>query len=114
MGGDAVVRPELVELDRAERERVLTQLTAKGGYCEACAGTEFDVGRALYLGFLFLDEDQDAYLVALTCRNPDCPQPHTAITLREKDFLSQGGDARAASWRASDPDAAWPSRVGNR
>ena len=41
-------------------------------------------------GFLFLDEDDDAYLVALTCRNPKCAQPRTAIRLREKDFLSRG------------------------
>jgi hypothetical protein len=67
----------------------LHQVTAKGGHCESCGATDFDVGDALYLRFLFLDEDDDAYLVALTCRNRDCAQPRTAIKLRDKDFLDQ-------------------------
>lgn len=100
------VRPELVSLNVAEREAVLKQLSAKGGQCEACGATEFDVGDALYLGFLFLDEDNDAYMVALTCRNPDCPKPRTGIKLPEKDFLSRSADeARAASWTVELPDA---------
>lgn len=86
---DAVVRPELISLKSDARQRVLQQVTAKGGHCESCGGTDFDVGDALYLGFLFLDEDDDAYLVALTCRNPDCAQPRTAIKLRDKDFFDQ-------------------------
>lgn len=103
---DEVVRPELVSLNVAEREAVLEQVGAKGGHCEACGGTEFDVGDALYLGFLFLDEDNDAYMVALTCRNPDCPKPRTGIKLPEKDFLSRSADeARAASWTVELPDA---------
>ena len=83
-----MVRPELVTLDSAACERVLEQIAAKGGYCECCGATDFDVGDALYLGFLFLDEDPDAYMVALTCRNPDCAKPRTGIVLPEKDFLS--------------------------
>ena len=103
----AGVRPELVSLNDADCDRVLALVTAKGGHCEACGATEFDVGHALYLGFLFLDEDDDAYLVALTCRNPKCAQPHTGITLREKDFLSgDGTQARAATWLASAPAGA--------
>ena len=83
---------------------VLGVVAAKGGHCEACGATEFTVGHALYLGFLFLDEDDDAYMVALTCRNPNCAQPHTGIRLREKDFLSgDGGKARAATWLSSAP-----------
>lgn len=84
---DATVRPELVALDRPARERVSAQIAAKGGYCECCGATEFDVGDALHLGFLFLDEEPDAYLVALTCRNPGCAKPRTGIVLGEKDFL---------------------------
>jgi hypothetical protein len=84
---DEIVRPELIDLDDAARDRVLEQLAVKGGHCDGCCGTHFTVGDALYLGFLFLDEDQDAYLVALTCRNPNCPLPRTAIRLRDKDFL---------------------------
>jgi hypothetical protein len=103
----AMVRPELVSLEPADRDRVLAQVAAKGGHCEACGATDFEVGHALYLGFLFLDEDDDAYMVALTCRNPKCTQPRTGIRLREKDFLS--GDetqARAATWMASAPAGA--------
>jgi hypothetical protein len=103
----AMVRPELVSLEPADRDRVLVQVAAKGGHCEACGATDFEVGHALYLGFLFLDEDDDAYMVALTCRNPKCTQPRTGIRLREKDFLS--GDetqARAATWLASAPAGA--------
>lgn len=92
----AMVRPELIGLEPAARERVLAQVAAKGGRCEGCGGTDFTVGHALYLGFLFLDEEADAYLVALTCRNPECPKPRTAIDLREKDFLSVDGENRAA------------------
>jgi hypothetical protein len=100
------VRPELISLVPVERDHVVEQMAAKGGHCENCNGTDFEVGHALYLGFLFLDEDIDAYLVALTCRNPECGR-HTAIRLREKDFLSRGeSEARAASWLASAPDGA--------
>lgn len=83
-----MVRPELTALDSQDRHRVLAQIAAKGGYCENCGGTDFEVGDALYLGFLFLDEDDDAYMVALTCRNRDCGKPRTGIKLREGEFLS--------------------------
>ncbi|BBY01862.1 hypothetical protein [Mycobacterium seoulense] len=88
--GDPMVRPELIDLNSAARHRVLENVTAKGGHCGVCGGADFDVGHALYLGFLFLNEDDDAYMVALTCRNPDCPQPRTGIVLPEKEFLSLG------------------------
>ncbi|OBF53279.1 hypothetical protein A5787_06570 [Mycobacterium sp. 852002-50816_SCH5313054-b] len=94
-----LVRPELIALYAAARERVSAQITAKGGYCECCGATDFDVGDALYLGFLFLDEDSNAYMVALTCRNPDCAKPRTGIILSEKDFLSDG-DGSVSPWRA--------------
>ena len=107
MADDVMVRPELISLDPADRDRALAQVAAKGGHCEACGETEFEVGHALYLGFLFLDEDDDTYLVALTCRNRDCGQPRTAIRLHEKDFLSgDGKEARAATWLASAPGGA--------
>lgn len=97
------VRPELISLVPVDRDRVLAQLAAKGGHCESCGQTDFEVGHALYLGYLFLDEDNDAYMVALTCRNHECGQ-RTGIRLREKDFLSRGEtDARAATWLASAP-----------
>jgi hypothetical protein len=100
----AFLRPELISLIPGDRDRVLAHVAAKGGHCETCGATDFNVGHALYLGFLFLDEDDDAYMVALTCRHPQCTQPHTAIKLREKDFLSgDGEEARAATWLASAP-----------
>ncbi len=86
---DAQSRPELVSLDEAARDRVSELVTVRGGRCAACGGTEFEVGQALYLGFLFLDEDDDAYLVALTCREASCPQPRTAIRLHHKEFLAR-------------------------
>lgn len=101
------VRPELVGLQEADRERVLQLVSAKGGHCEGCGGTDFTVGDALYLGFLFLDEDTDAYMVALTCRNVDCVKPRTGIVLREKEvFLNRRDDARAATWSVELPDSA--------
>lgn len=84
-------RPELICLDRVARERVRGQIAVKGGHCESCGGTDFDVGDALYLGYLFLDEEPDNYMVALTCRRPDCARPRTAITLPGKAFLAIGG-----------------------
>jgi hypothetical protein len=101
-----MVRPELISLVPADQDRAVAQVAAKGGHCEACGATDFEVGHALYLGFLFLDEDDDAYMVALTCRNPECGQ-RTAIRLCEKDFLSvDGTQARAATWLASAPGGA--------
>lgn len=96
MGDEIMVRPELIRLDAASRERVLRQIAVKGGHCGSCHATDFDVGDALYLGFLFLDEDPDAYMVALTCRNPECPVPRTGIVLRDKEFLTPAAAADAA------------------
>ncbi|ABK66314.1 hypothetical protein LIX17_07465 [Mycobacterium avium subsp. hominissuis] len=87
------VRPELISLDAAAVHRVREQVAAKGGHCEACGATDFVVGDALYLGFLFLNEEADAYLVALTCANPQCPAPRTAIRLSENEFLTSGRGA---------------------
>jgi hypothetical protein len=100
---DPMVRPELICLLPADRDRVLSLVAAKGGHCDSCGETDFEVGHALYLGFLFLDEDDDAYMVALTCRNPECGQ-RTAIRLCEGEFLNVDGEtARAATWLASVP-----------
>jgi hypothetical protein len=93
------IRPELITLDTVARHRVREHITAKGGHCEACGATDFAIGDALYLGYLFLNEDADAYMVALTCRNPDCPKPRTAIRLRDKDFLTYAESAPDASGR---------------
>lgn len=94
---DPTVRPELIELNSAARHRVLENVAAKGGHCERCGGTDFDVGHALYLGFLFLNEDDDAYMVALTCRNPECSMPRTGIVLPENNFLNDGASRDATA-----------------
>ncbi len=93
----AMVRPELIDLNSAARQRVLENVSVKGGHCGQCGATDFEVGRAMYLGYLFLNEDDDAYMVALSCRNPDCPMPRTAIVLRRDDFLSCPADASEVS-----------------
>ncbi|OBB99278.1 hypothetical protein A5782_23460 [Mycobacterium sp. 852002-40037_SCH5390672] len=95
------MRPELISLDSAACQRVQEQIAAKGGHCEACGTTDFAVGAAMIMGFLFLDEDADAYMVALTCRNPDCPKPRTGIRLCGKDFLSEEQRASAIALRSS-------------
>jgi hypothetical protein len=96
-------RPELVELCVASRRRVLEQIAAKGGHCEACGATDFAVGDALYMGFLFLNEDHDAYMVSLTCRNPDCPNPRTGIRLLGKEFLTEEEALSAVARESSIP-----------
>ena len=102
MVNEPMVRPELVSLNSSARRRVLDAVSVKGGHCENCGRTEFDVGHALYMGYLFLDEDSDAYMVALTCRNPACAQPRTAIVLPENQFLDDDAvcaEARSAGAR---------------
>jgi hypothetical protein len=106
MTGKPMVRPELVGLGPVARQKVLDEVAVKGGRCGSCGGTDFEVGYALYLGYLFLDEDSDAYMVALTCRTTNCTQPRTAIVLPEKAFLSDGEEARAATWLAGAPGGA--------
>lgn len=80
MRDGAEVRPELIRLGAASRARI-RDIAANHHRCHNCGGTEFEVGDALYLGFLFLDEDDDAYMVALTCLGPECSQPHTGVTV---------------------------------
>ncbi|OBK22100.1 hypothetical protein A5634_07955 [Mycobacterium asiaticum] len=92
MSDDVLVRPELIDLNEVSRQRVSEQIEAKGGYCESCGATGFDIGGALYLGFLFLNEDSDNYMVALTCRNPECRKPRTGIVLQRQEFLTSGTD----------------------
>lgn len=85
---DAPVRPELINLRSVERERVLELVAVRGGHCLGCGANDFTVGHALYLGFLFLDEADDAFMVALTCRNADCRAPRTGIVIAANEFLS--------------------------
>ena len=73
-------------LDGNQKHRVLEKARERGLACEGCGSKDFEVGDALYLGFLFLSENRDAYMVALTCKNPGGPDPRTGIRLHQLDF----------------------------
>lgn len=83
------VPPDLTALTDEERRRVLVAARREGARCPTCHSRKFTVGEALYLGFLFHSEDQDAWYVALTCANRSCPSPRTGIRLRAKEFHDQ-------------------------
>jgi hypothetical protein len=76
-------------LDETQKRRVLEKIREKGFACENCDSTDFEVGDSLYLGFLFLSEDHDNHMVALTCKNPDCGAPRTGIRLHEAEFIKE-------------------------
>lgn len=75
------------ELTEEQKRRVLRKTEERGVVCGSCGSGDFEVGDALYLGFLFLSEDQDAYMVALTCEGRGCGSPRTGIRLHQLDFL---------------------------
>ncbi len=82
-------RPETVPLDARRRDRVRRVARRRHATCPGCANRRrWAVGDALPLGFLFLDEAEDAYMVALTCLRRGCPRPRTGIVLRAGDFLT--------------------------
>lgn len=81
------IRPELIRLTAAQRDRVRTETRRHRATCAGCGHREFTIGDALYVGFLFRREDVETYLVALTCANPDCPAPRTGVRLRRSQFL---------------------------
>jgi hypothetical protein len=74
---------DLVVLDESQRDRLRAQLVREQITCGACGGTEFTVGDALYLGFLFRSERTDAWMVALTCTVPGCPSPHSSVRVHD-------------------------------
>lgn len=74
-------------LDERQRRAVRERVEETGFACVNCGSRGFEVGDALYLGFLFLSEERDAYMVALTCANPRCGTPRTGIRLRGAEFL---------------------------
>ena len=74
-------------LSEEQKRRVLEQVREKRFTCGSCGSNDFEVGEALYLGFLFLDERHGDYMVALTCENLDCERPWTGIRLHESEFL---------------------------
>ena len=78
---------ERKELTESQQQRVLEKVEERGFVYGSCGSGAFDVGKALYVGFLFLSEDHDNYVVALTCTNTDCRTPRTGIKLRGAEFL---------------------------
>jgi hypothetical protein len=75
------------QLTEGQQERVLGKVEERGFSCGGCGLDDFEVGEALYVGFLFLSENHDNYVVALTCKNTDCRTPRTGIKLRGAEFL---------------------------
>jgi hypothetical protein len=97
-----VRRPELSRLDRGQRERVRTLVRTRRLRCPVCGGRRFEVGDALYVGFLFVDTELDEYMVALTCKNPSCPAPRTGVALHAAEFLDhdrRNEGVRRSAWR---------------
>ena len=88
-GSERVFLGDNTRLDETQRRRVLERIWGRGLTCESCGSSDFEVGDSLYLGFLFLSEDHDSHMVALTCKNPDCEAPRTGIRLHEADFLKE-------------------------
>jgi hypothetical protein len=76
-------------LDGEQKRRVLEQVGRKRFTCANCGSRDFQVGDALYLGFLFRSEQDDDDMVGLTCENPDCGAPRTGVRLSESEFLSE-------------------------
>ncbi|MGP4022574.1 hypothetical protein [Actinomadura sp. 3N407] len=83
-------RPELTVLTGKQRDRVAKRLRRHRTRCAGCGSAEFDVGDALYLGFLFRSEQQDMYLVGLTCTDPACPAPRIGVRMQETDLFEPG------------------------
>lgn len=81
-------RPDITTLTTEQKKRVLEHVWQHQGRCRCCGNTTFTVGDALYLGYLFLSEDQDAYMVGLSCTNPHCPTPRTGVRLPAAQFLT--------------------------
>ena len=75
------------QLDEGQKRAVLERVGERDFTCGSCRSGAFEVGDALYLRFLFLSEDHDDYMVALTCKRPGCENPRTGIKLHEAEFL---------------------------
>ena len=84
-----IIISENRKLSDDQRRRVLAKVRQRRLRCGSCDSDDFDIGGALYLGFLFLDEDTDMYMVALTCKEPGCANPRTGIKLHGAEFLEE-------------------------
>jgi hypothetical protein len=82
-----VTYPDNTRLTEPQKRRVLDKVGERNFTCERCGSGDFEVGDALEMGFLFLDEDHGTYMVALTCENPGCESPRTGLRLHRSEFL---------------------------
>lgn len=78
-------------LGEKQKRRVLERVRERGFVCGSCGSGDFEVGEALELGFLFLSEKHGTYMVALTCREPDCEAPRMGIRLPGSGFITEEG-----------------------
>lgn len=85
-------RPELTTLTSTQKELARRQLRRRRYRCEGCGGNRFIIGDALYLGFLFLRERTDSYLVALTCDQPGCAVPHSGLRCTAVQLFGAGSE----------------------
>lgn len=81
-----VIYPDNKRLTGAQKRRVLAKTAERKTACESCESHDFEVGEALDMGFLFLDEVSGTYMVALTCEKKNC-RVRTGIRLHESEFL---------------------------
>ncbi len=86
----AVIYPENKELNDDQKRKVLEKVEERNFTCESCGSGDFEVGDALGMGFLFLDEEHGTYMVALTCKGSGCGDPRRGIRLHRSEFLWDG------------------------
>lgn len=84
--GPARTSTDRVALTARECTAVLAVIDRQKLRCPGCGHADFVVGSALPLGFLFLSEGADSFMIALTCRTPGCPRPRTGIRLDGVEF----------------------------
>ncbi len=76
-------------LGEGQKQRVLKRIRERNFTCVSCGSRDFEIGAALEVGFLFLTEQPGTYMVALTCKKPDCASPRTGIKLHKSEFLHE-------------------------
>lgn len=74
------------ELDESQKQRVLELARERDVTCESCGVSDFAVGRAMEMGFIWHNEEPGTYMVGLRCE--DCGAL-TGIRLHESEFLRE-------------------------
>lgn len=103
MSQHIATRPDTTPLSDQQKRRMLRKVRRRAHRCGGCGGRRFHVGDALYVGFLFLSEERDAYLVALTCARAGCPVPHTAIRSHAAELFGPQQDRPSDAGEAAEP-----------